>query len=245
MASADSNLVNSNIKDIIGQRFGRLVVLRFSHVGKTWKVAYWFCQCDCGGTCTVAGKHLRSHAVQSCGCLVIERATKMNYQHGRSSRSHPQRYLVELWNGIIKRCYMPACRSFRYYGARGITIADEWRCSSKPFTEYVLAVLGERPTKDHSLDRINNSLGYAPGNLRWVTTAEQNRNKRTTRLITAGGRTQCLADWAKELGRNPRTISARIDELGWSEEEAVEAIQRATAITSPLKLASSTEVAPS
>lgn len=221
MLRSDSNLVNSNIKDITGRRFGRLLVLRFSHIGDRWKVAYWYCQCDCGGVCVVAGKHLRSLKIQSCGCLVSEKIAKVNYKHGRSSKRHPQRYLYELWLGIRSRILDPANISYPTYGGVGIPLYEEWKTNSTAFIEYILTEVGERPSKKHSIDRIVNAKGYVPGNLRWLTSREQNRNKTTNYMVTANGETLCITDWAKRLGRSPRAVKARIDRFGWSPENAV------------------------
>src|ERR1041385_7418711 len=221
MFDSDSNPRKGNIKDITGLRSGNLTVLRFSHTGKTWKIAYWYCQCDCGSVCVVAGKHLRSNATKSCGCLVSAKIAKVNFKHGRSGKHHPQRYLYELWLGIRSRILNPADISYPTYGGAGIPMFDLWKTDSGAFISYVLSEVGERPSREHSIDRIINALGYVPGNLRWLTTYDQNRNKTTNRMITANGETLCITDWAKRVGRSPRAIAARIDRFGWTPENAV------------------------
>jgi hypothetical protein len=80
------------------------------------------------------------------------------------------------WEAMITRCYNQRATSYPNYGARGITVCDEWRASFATF----FADMGPRPTRAHSIDRIDNERGYTPSNCRWATPAEQSRNKRNT-----------------------------------------------------------------
>ncbi len=77
---------------------------------------------------------------------------------------------------MIQRCCNPRCPSFENYGARGIGVCDTWQ----DFSSF-LADMGERPDGT-SIDRIDNSRGYEPGNCRWATRTEQNRNTRAVKL---------------------------------------------------------------
>lgn len=216
-------------KDMVGKKFGQLTVLRYSHThifNELCSEAKWICLCDCGNETIVFGSHLRKGATRSCGCIVLIGTDNPNFKHGISNKKHPHHYILSAWYGIIQRTQSKTAKRFEGWGGRGISIAPQWRHDSTRFVKDVLAEIGERPTPKHSIDRINNEGHYEPSNIRWATPSEQNRNKRTTRLITAGGRTQCLTDWGKEIGRNPGVISARLDDLGWTPEEAVEIVQR-------------------
>ena len=82
----------------------------------------------------------------------------------------------------------------------------EWANSFAAF----LRDVGERPSLGHSIDRIDNTKGYVPGNVRWATRSEQGRNKRTNRLITHNGVTACVAEWAQRTGLKERTIHTRL-----------------------------------
>ncbi len=230
MPDSDSNIPFvprklGRFKDLTDQRFGRLCVVEASHVhvqpnGKR-SVVYWLCVCSCGNLKTISGKHLRLGRTRSCGCLVKETSAQINLKLGYSNRKHPRRYLYELWLEIRSRTLNPRDISYPTYGGAGIPIHEPWKTDSTAFIEYVLTTIGERPTKKHSIDRIINSLGYVPDNLRWLTPYDQNRNKTTNRMITANGETLCITDWAKRLGRSPRSVAARIDHLGWTPENAV------------------------
>lgn len=100
--------------------------------------------------------------------------TKHGHAKGRSGSSFTPTYRT--WQGIIQRCTNPADSSYHRYGARGITVCERWR----EFTLF-LADVGEKPPGT-TIDRIDNSKGYEPGNTRWASVTEQNQNRRTTRL---------------------------------------------------------------
>lgn len=122
------------------------------------------------------------------------------------------------WSAMLSRCYNPKAPYFPAYGGRGINVCPEWRASYAAF----LQDMGRKPSPDHSLDRIDNSKGYEPGNCRWATKSEQSNNRRSSRVITAHGRAQTLVDWSRETGIGPRTIANRL-RIGWAAEDAVSA----------------------
>ncbi len=191
--------------DRTGQRFGRLVAIRF--LDKQEGGSRWLCQCDCGNTTLVAGAALGAR-VNSCGCWRRDRAAKAR-THGLSKSGEYQ-----IYQAAKKRCSNPNDSHFELYGGRGI----EFRFEDFP---QFLVELGPRPSDYHSVDRIDNNGHYEPGNVRWATASEQSRNKRNARLLTFQGRTQCVLDWAIETGMGESTIRCRIDRLGWSVEEAL------------------------
>lgn len=123
--------------------------------------------------------------------------------HGES-QSKTVEYTV--WAHIKARCSNPKNQRWHRYGGRGIKICDEWANSYPAF----LAAVGRRPSPKHSIERIDNDGHYEPGNVRWATMKEQGRNMRRNLLITFNGRTQCLQDWANELGCNYQRIQYRL-----------------------------------
>lgn len=144
----------------------------------------------------------------------------MKRTHGESAGSAGRRTAEYVaWTNMIQRCENPGVRHFERYGGRGVRVAAEWRGEEgyQRFLEHV----GRRPTRDHSLDRYPNSNGdYAPGNVRWATETEQQRNRCTNRNITANGETKCLEEWAETTGINRETIAQRLGS-GMSPEEAL------------------------
>src|SRR5438270_1543150 len=101
----------------------------------------------------------------------------MSLKHGHR-RSGRTTYIYKVWENIKQRTGNPNHPRFNDWGGRGVTMFAPWRESFMPFALYVLNALGERLSPKHSLDRIDNSLGYIPGNLKWSTAKEQAGNRR-------------------------------------------------------------------
>lgn len=138
-------------------------------------------------------------------------------RHGESRRGFRSPEWLT-WASMYRRCYLPSQPNYKDYGAKGVTVCDEWRGPGG--YERFLAEVGRRPSPEHSIDRIDSSLGYQPGNCRWATSQEQNRNRSRTRWIEVDGERLCLQDWADRLGCKHTTISQRL-RYGWSERRAV------------------------
>ena len=163
--------VSPTFIDLTGKRFGRLIALRYvglsNHQGHQRK-ARWECRCDCGNKKIVVSQNLRKGHTRSCGCLFIE----MLKARAKHNARHTPEY--DSWSHAIQRCENKKNTSWPDYGGRGIKICKEWRHDFKAFLKHV----GLKPSKHHSLDRINNDSDYEPGNVRWSTQKEQNGNKR-------------------------------------------------------------------
>jgi len=109
------------------------------------------------------------------------------------------------WHGMRQRCENPNATSYEHYGGRGIRLCEEWRRSFEAFFECV----GPRPSARHSLDRIDVDGHYEPGNVRWATIEEQNRNKRSTMRENVSGEALTLTEAASRYGVNKATLSGR------------------------------------
>jgi hypothetical protein len=162
------------IKDITGQRFGRLVALYPTEERCNGHVV-WRLRCDDGKEIEIPVTNLRN-GTQSCGCLRRERAALRCYRHGDSSST-----LYNCWRAIKQRCLNPKNKDYKNYGGRGITITLEWVNNFPAFRDYVFQSLGPCP-KEHTLDRIDNDRNYEPGNLRWAPRSTQNRNRQNSRI---------------------------------------------------------------
>lgn len=119
------------------------------------------------------------------------------------------------WHCLKQRCLNKNSNRYDSYGAKGVTVCDRWLNSFKNF----LDDMGERP-KNTTIDRIDNSKGYEPGNCRWATKREQAVNRKTTRFYTLNGETKCLKDWARDYKVHYLMLFKRV-KRGWSLEDAL------------------------
>lgn len=124
------------------------------------------------------------------------------------------------WKSMMARCHNPNATNYKYYGALGITVCEQWH----NFTAF-LNDMGECASRSMTLDRKENSKGYEPGNCQWVTQAEQNKNRSCCVILTFNGITQNVTDWAEFVGMSSNALSQRLY-LGWCVERA---------LTQPLK----------
>lgn len=133
-----------------------------------------------------------------------------NTKHGKSKSLTYSR-----WKSMRQRCMDEAHESYQRYGGAGVKVCERWN----DFLIF-LEDMGECPSKEMTLDRINNEKGYEPGNCRWISKANQNKNRSHCLMLTYGGETKTATDWAYEIGIKPDTLIKRI-RLGWSTERAI------------------------
>lgn len=195
-------------EDLTGRRFNKLVALHRVENGKGDK-SRWKCICDCGNETTVSGVNLKTGAVKSCGCL---RHMKHNTHHLSNTR------LYRIWNAMKNRCYFKTHHAYSYYGARGITVCDEWKDSFESFYSWAIS---NGYSENLTIDRINNSEGYYPENCKWVTMEEQVNNRRSCIRITYNGETKNLMQWCKLLDLPYKLINQRMKLKNISFEEAI------------------------
>lgn len=201
-------------KDLVGQRFGRLVVLRFAEYRYSTS-AYWQCLCDCGTSKIIAQSSLRRGATISCGCFAqaMPRPGR-SILHGHSQGGKVTR-AYGVWQSMIQRCINQNHKSYMSYGGRGILVCKRWRDSFAAFLED----MGE-PPKGMTIERKDNDGHYELNNCRWVTPLAQANNRRKNVLLTHNGITHTLAEWTRILGF-PEDLVGRRLKKGWSVEDAM------------------------
>lgn len=197
-----------------GERIGRWTVVRFDRMHG--EMSRWICRCDCGTERSVLQGSLVMGTTGSCGCLKSENVSAATRRrvttHGMSKTKE-----YHIWHRMLRRCFDPSDPAYHNYGGRGITVCPEWATSFEAFITHV----GPRPSLRHSIDRYpNNNGNYEPGNVRWATTQQQNRNRRDNRFISHSGRTLTATEWAELSGIKPGTILRRL-RAGWSGELAI------------------------
>jgi len=188
----------------IGMKFNKLTVIKKGINTYKKKQTVWLCKCDCGNTTTVPLYRLTSNNTKSCGCL-----------QGKGTHGYSKHPSYNSWRGAKDRCLNEKNKDFKKYGKRGITFGKKW-LDIKTF----ISDMGSPPTKEHSLDRINNNKGYYKDNCRWATRIEQGNNQSTNRLISYMGKTKTIANWARELHINQSILRGRM-KSGRTLEEAV------------------------
>lgn len=144
--------------------------------------------------------------------LGVVRVSTPNAKHGYSYASE-----YRAWQTMRLRCTEPSNPAYANYGGRGIKVCDRWLESVENF----IADMGPKPSPKHELDRWpDNNGNYEPGNCRWATRSENDRNRRSSRLIECRGETLALAAWAERSGVRADTIGERLA-AGWEPERAI------------------------
>lgn len=136
---------------------------------------------------------------------------------GRFDKTHDMSWCGEyaIWGNMHYRCNTPSSPLYKNYGGRGIYVCGEW----KSFESFI-DCMGLRPTKDHSLDRIDVDGGYCPENCRWATKKEQSRNRRNSSYILVDGQMLQVDDFCERYGLKKSAIKNRI-RRGWSDERII------------------------
>lgn len=201
-------MVTNRLKVSEGDRYGDLVIIREVE-SRVWsgggRKRYFLCRCDCGKEKVVRLTHMRNGHTRSCGCYVNP-STVYSTTHSVGYHGMKDSPEYGVWRDMKRRCYRPKARGYRNYGGRGIGVCERWRHSFLAFFED----MGSRPSSDHQIDRIDGDRDYEPGNCRWATRAEQNRNRRDNRYLEFNGEKLCLTDWAKRYGIHKGTLHDRL-----------------------------------
>jgi len=123
----------------------------------------------------------------------------LNETHGMSKTK-----IYKIWTSMHERCYQPSNHAYARYGARGIVVCERWHDFNLFFSD-----MGHRPP-GKSLDRIDNNKSYSPENCRWATPEEQQNNTSSAHLLSHGGVTKSISQWARHLGVSRNRIRTRL-----------------------------------
>lgn len=187
----------------IGDKVGRLTVVDIEKIVKGNETRmFCICQCDCGNIKKIRMDSLtaKNGKTQSCGCYAKEMSSRRKSTHKMTDT-----ITYQSWFSMRSRCFNPNNPSYSHYGAIGISVCERWRNSFVNF----LTDMGERPSKDYSIDRIDVNGDYEPNNCRWATQIQQQNNKKNNNNITYNGETHTITDWARILGVKASIIYTR------------------------------------
>lgn len=214
-----------NREDISGNRYGRLVAISYHHFSAKQRQTFWLCQCDCGRKVIVGKSHLKDGHTKSCGCLQREVSSKVtsarNYKHG-----HTNERLYKIWTSIKTRCHNERSKGFCDYGGRGIKMCDEWN-DYESFRTWAFAngydELAERGVT--TIDRIDVNGNYCPENCRFISIAEQNRNKRTVRKFEYNGNIYTIPGFANKIGMSRSALYDRFYRGNWDVDKVIKKLK--------------------
>lgn len=206
--------------DIIGNRYGRLTVISYSHNVKRENKGgykhYYNCKCDCGNDC-VAERSALGRTKNSCGCIHKEQLVKRNKSNALDNEI-VEKYerLHRIWNAMKHRCENKNDDNYDRYGGREIKVCKEWHDWFK-FKEWAI---NNGYSDELTIDRIDYNGDYEPNNCRWATYKTQANNTSKNKYIEYQGRTQTLTQWCEELDLPYNRTKARLNSCGMSVEEA-------------------------
>lgn len=179
-------------KDIIGQKFGKLTVIKLDHIKRTNRNLYYYlCECDCGNKHIVLKSSLLNGLTRSCGCYNTQ--VRKEQCKKRAIHNLTDTRLHSIWEKMRGRCYCKTGSDYKNYGGRGISICDEWQ----EFLPFYNWAINNGYRENLTIDRINVNGNYEPSNCRWATQKTQQRNRRNNVLITYNNETHCLVEWAE------------------------------------------------
>jgi len=193
--------------DMIGKKFGKILVLENIEnktINDSSKVK---CLCDCGNIKSIRSLLLRKGIYTDCGCVRIRRNSFLKHE------------LFVTWKDMNSRCYYPKAQYYKNYGGRGIKVCDRWRNKINGLENFIND-MGDRP-KGYSLDRKDNNKDYSPRNCRWATNTQQCRNRTNNRLFEYKGVSRSIAEWCEIYKIKYSSFYSRTVR-GWSIEKILE-----------------------
>lgn len=192
---------------LTGLVFGKLTVARKDASSVPGRHIRWLCICECGTEKVAASSDLKNGNTSHCGCV-------KRLKHGQAvgGRRSP---IAKVWSGMMQRCYNAKNKNYHHYGGRGIVVSDEWH-DLKQFVKD----MSPRP-KNMTIERIDTNRGYSKENCRWVTQAQQTRNRRVNRFYLHAGAMRCIAEIAELENIKYFTLYSRLIKLGKALPDAI------------------------
>jgi hypothetical protein len=193
-----------------GETNNRLTLVRC--VEKRAGSYVWIAACECGNGTRVTVRDFRSGHTKSCGCLRREVMREIKTTHGMSESAE-----FNVWCHILGRCNNTTDAKYPWYGARGIKVCERWTVFENFYMD-----MGERPSEEHSIDRINNDGNYEPSNCKWATRFQQAQNKRNNVYVELDGTRMAIAEAERYINIGGGSISQKVRDTGWTHQQVAE-----------------------
>lgn len=199
----------------IGDQVGNCIYLG-ENFSNNWKQYAKF-KCICRSEFIAVIYRVKSGHTKTCGCLIAKRNKDRLTSHGMTKSKE-----YNTWINLIQRCTNPNNDHFHRYGGRGITICESWLESFENFYND----MGSPASLRHSIERIENELGYCKENCKWELAKAQSNNRSTNLKITYNNETMTLKQWTEKLNLDYYMVHQRIKKLNWSITRAFETKQK-------------------
>ena len=194
--------------DHSGKKFGKLTAVSYDASARKW-----LCECDCGCQSMIAAGDLLRGSSKSCGC------SKGFHRHGNCQRGKKTSEYSS-WYSMISRCRYKTHKAAIHYVNRGIKVCERWH----KFENFI-ADMGPKPSRRHSIERIDNNGNYEPGNCRWATWQEQLNNQRKTAFVEYQGKNMSFSDaWRASQSSVPKDTAYGRIRRGWTLEKAFQCV---------------------
>lgn len=174
----------------------------------------FLCRCVCGKEKLCFLHHLKAGVTRGCGC-------RRNNDNRKRETSHGMSYSKEYasWRAMLWRCSKKCTNDLnKNYHGRGISVCERW----KSFKNFIQD-MGNKPSPDQEIDRIDNEKNYSLENCRWATSKQNSRNKRNNFIIERNGEEKCLSEWCEVYNLTYGRIYYRMKKFGMSLDEAIKA----------------------
>ena len=212
--------------DLTGKTFGELTVVKF--VPTDNRRSYWLCKCSCGGEAIVYSGHLKCGHTTTCNNSShrigkkCSDDTKQKISNANTKHSGCGERLYRVWASMLNRCNNQNEIAYKWYGAKGIKVCDEWLDYAN-FRQWALSSGYDENAEAHacSIDRIDGNGDYCPENCRWANAKTQANNRKSNVLLTYNGKTQTMMQWSEETGVPYGLIQQRLNR-GWGVQKAIE-----------------------
>lgn len=165
-------------KDITGNKYGKLLAIEDTGIKTSNGSTKWKFLCDCGNEYVARKSHVTSGTMTCCvSCQRLEAKIKATTHGLTYNESGEKCKTFQAYLNIKKRCYNTTNNAYKDYGAKGIKLQTSWENNPKLFVEY----MGEAPSREHSVERLDITRGYEEGNLIWALPTTQSRNRSAIR----------------------------------------------------------------